>query len=1396
MLSKPLGILWVVGLACLVGEVCRAGVVQWDFEGDLSPTTAGGSALVAGFAAPETIPRVTFTDATINGGNAHVAEFSRGTLFVLHHGLAPNGGGARVNQYTLIIDVLFNDRSPSGGWAALWQTTDVNNNDADWAVNPQGALGISGRYGGLVSDGLWARVTLVVDNVNHILKSFIDGVEVSHVVGSQVSVDGRFSLDATALLFADDTEENSAGVVNSVQIRDYPLTPEEVAALGPASSGGIPIPDFTCPRSFTCAADKATKKITLSWIPGQDATGLGYEIFRDGTEIGTAPLNGGTFTDTVPGPGFYLYELKMDSGVPAECPQLPLKCRVYLAQPDQFLFEDFEGYRDDGELVGQGGWLPIDENEPFEDATWTVTNPGGRLNPPTENGSPSTGNFLISDSDKACCDDTGGSGMSHDLWSPPFSCAGASVVWLHFDCSAQMNNNGQCVFDVDVSTNNGNDWTNVFRRIAPSRTIPPAVTTSNSDGFFGRLHLDLSAQAANQPLVRVRFRHFEPNDDWWIAIDDLLVDSRPHRGGEVFLRGPDRFSNGIPAEYTVLSNAIPANAGAETWTTIDACNRSIFANQGKFPYLDGRGIHRLDEHFAIIDDDCDPDTPKDEYLITEPLDLSQATEVFLHFKSEIVADNVAVQEVLLSLDGGDTYEPDPLFSYNPLALFDSGEDTFYAERILAAPEAIRQPNVAFAFHYSSPGGRFYWAIDDVRVSADGANLPRRTCPNRDFRVERFDSSTGSVTCRWNPIAGDQGFRVLANGSVISGNLPGTAQTYTDASPPAGGSVTYSLQTLSGGQVEFECAAPPISVFACPRDLLCCVNQQASTVNLSWLNGLNLAGTGYRITRNGVPIRTVPLTATSYEDSSVPGPGTYNYQLILNGGDPAQCPGLPLKCTVTVIGGEVIFSDGFDCYRNDADLKAAGWEIHEENGAQENAFWTVTNPGGRDNPPRADGTPSEGAFIISDSDAACCEDVPGSGMSHDIWSPSFNCTQKSKVWLHLGCSAILNNNGLAIFDVDVTNDGGRTWTNLLRRIAPARGVDPLPLAEIPDGFGGGPQVGNADGFFGPLDLDLSGQAAGKPDVRFRLRQFEPNDDWWIAVDDVVVDSTPALGGDKVLLPKEEFSNGIPPDWALQSLNDLSPWRATDPCLVSVLNFNGGTMPDGFDGRRIHHLDATFALVSTDEACIPQIQDELMITPALDATGVKQVFLHFKSAIFPTGAVAEVLLSLDGGDSFDSASPLFSYHRGGLLLRDLDNGESIYNEYVLEVPAAVGQKNFAIGFHYLNSSAVPSYWAVDDVQVTADTGGGALAGFIRGDCNHDGSTDISDVVFNLAYQFLGGPAPDCLEACNANADDGNDITDAVYFLSYQFLGGPAPPAPGAAACGKDPVAGPLSCEKPSC
>jgi predicted phosphodiesterase len=209
---------------------------QWDLNASLAESS-GGSSITLSFSPPATRAGLTYTNSEIAGESAQVAAFTRGTLLRLTHRLAPNGGGTLVNRYTLILDVRFEARTAD--YTALLQTTSANSNDADWFLNRGGALGISGNYGGVASDGEWHRLALVVDAGQGVYKSYIDG-QLVQTQTAGVTLDGRFSLGPVLLLFADNDQETSGGLLNSVQVRGDALSDGDVAALGGPRAPGIP----------------------------------------------------------------------------------------------------------------------------------------------------------------------------------------------------------------------------------------------------------------------------------------------------------------------------------------------------------------------------------------------------------------------------------------------------------------------------------------------------------------------------------------------------------------------------------------------------------------------------------------------------------------------------------------------------------------------------------------------------------------------------------------------------------------------------------------------------------------------------------------------------------------------------------------------------------------------------------------------------------------------------------------------------------------------------------------------------------------------------------------------------------------------------------------------------
>lgn len=178
--------------------------------------------------------------------------------YVMTHGIAPNGGGAKVNQYTVIIDLLY--PSTSTGYRSLWQTSTPGDADGEVFFNGSSGLGIAGVYQGSLSADVWHRVVFAFDLTQREFGKYIDGV---NVVSGQVGatpfglheaqylstattaiagggVDLRWSLNPTAQLLGDNDGEVKEVYVSSVQIRNGRMSDADIAALGAPTARKIP----------------------------------------------------------------------------------------------------------------------------------------------------------------------------------------------------------------------------------------------------------------------------------------------------------------------------------------------------------------------------------------------------------------------------------------------------------------------------------------------------------------------------------------------------------------------------------------------------------------------------------------------------------------------------------------------------------------------------------------------------------------------------------------------------------------------------------------------------------------------------------------------------------------------------------------------------------------------------------------------------------------------------------------------------------------------------------------------------------------------------------------------------------------------------------------------------
>jgi hypothetical protein len=159
------------------------------------------------------------------------------------------------------------------------------------------------------------------------------------------------------------------------------------------------------------------------------------------------------------------------------------------------LFESFDG------TTTPAGWTVIDNAS--TGAVWAFDDPGGRGNM-----TGGTGNFAIADSDIA-----GTVNMDTELRTPVLDFSGLTTVNLVFKTDFYWYSGSLSeVADVDVSVNGAaGPWNNVWRKQGASYRGPHTET------------IDISALAAGQANVMVRFHYYNANWELWWQVDDVMV---------------------------------------------------------------------------------------------------------------------------------------------------------------------------------------------------------------------------------------------------------------------------------------------------------------------------------------------------------------------------------------------------------------------------------------------------------------------------------------------------------------------------------------------------------------------------------------------------------------------------------------------------------------------------------------------------------------------------------------------------------------------------------------------------------------------------------------------------------------------------------------------------------
>lgn len=269
-------------LCCAGALMAQTNIEQWDFNnGDLSATLGGDPLTYADGSSGATKAGTQFgTTAAlglppINGTNADVMAFpiSGPTMgydmpVITATG---NGGGSLVNDYTIIMDILF-PASTLNEVRPLVQTDDgIITPDADLVVDSSGGIGAPpGPYYGNIQPNTWYRIGFSVTESN--IEEYINGVNVGQQ--NPGGVDSRFALtpQGYAVLFQNSTTNGAApGFVSSIQFRDRALNAGEMAALGGPSSAKIPTNSTLTVLAYVDSQNPTPNEADVTPLPDLEA---------------------------------------------------------------------------------------------------------------------------------------------------------------------------------------------------------------------------------------------------------------------------------------------------------------------------------------------------------------------------------------------------------------------------------------------------------------------------------------------------------------------------------------------------------------------------------------------------------------------------------------------------------------------------------------------------------------------------------------------------------------------------------------------------------------------------------------------------------------------------------------------------------------------------------------------------------------------------------------------------------------------------------------------------------------------------------------------------------------------------------------------------------------------
>jgi hypothetical protein len=249
---------------------------------------------------------LTGTQASVPGpGTNNLAtQIGVGSYLSMTHGIAPNGGGEYVNEFSLQIDFSVPE---IGVWHAFIQTNPDNSNDADLFTNTSNAIGVGdvGYSENTISANTWYRMILSIKN-DQFFKIYINGE--LWLDGAGQPLDGRYGIEPVLVMFGDNDGEDATIICSELAIWDVALTAEEAELLGnPETGTGI-----GDPKKFLQTSDLGQNYPN----PFSSFTTFPYKVIQTGrVYFSLLDFTGrqmSTFDDGIRTPGTYRFEMNSE----------------------------------------------------------------------------------------------------------------------------------------------------------------------------------------------------------------------------------------------------------------------------------------------------------------------------------------------------------------------------------------------------------------------------------------------------------------------------------------------------------------------------------------------------------------------------------------------------------------------------------------------------------------------------------------------------------------------------------------------------------------------------------------------------------------------------------------------------------------------------------------------------------------------------------------------------------------------------------------------------------------------------------------------------------------------------------------------------------------------------